>query len=414
MGQVESAEAKEEKAKQQRQRREVVQEIVSTEHSYVAGLQVCMEVFMRPLEQAVEQGRPIIKEQDIRTIFSVVKLLHQIHMPFAAELKQLLDKYNDKKPFAHVFINHYGLFKVYRDYVNNYNQSLGTLSERCRENRAFASFLSSAYTAPECQGKDLPSFLITPIQRLPRYVLLLQELLRATPKSHKDYENVVEALSKIKLLTEYINLEKKFAENFQKLVEIQNSFAEDLLLAKSPKRELLKEGDYMVKKKGTRKGWNELHFFLFNDIVIFARPRAGFTSILFASSSSWTLEHYAYLPDTDLKDHADTKQDQHVVGLALGDKKEYLIKLPTAAEKDQWISQFYTIRSKAHRIKFTDILPAKDKKKKKDKKKQYQQEAEEPEKAKPVSSRKHAKAEEKKNLIPREQQPKIYIFLFCC
>lgn len=81
-------------------------------------------------------------------------------------------------------------------------------------------------------------------------------------------------MSKIKLLTEYINLEKKFAENFQKLVEIQNSFAEDLvsvgtlmrvnqcplssklqifspqLLAKSPKRELLKEGDYMVKKKG--------------------------------------------------------------------------------------------------------------------------------------------------------------------
>jgi len=175
MGQVESAEAKEEKgaaflvdtvlcvewllwlfthlpslptlppnvwpAKQQRQRREVVQEIVSTEHSYVAGLQVCMEVFMRPLEQvsyctshlcsfflhilafpyffffcccccsqAVEQGRPIIKEQDIRTIFSVVKLLHQIHMPFAAELKQLLDKYNDKKPFAHVFINHVHAF----------------------------------------------------------------------------------------------------------------------------------------------------------------------------------------------------------------------------------------------------------------------------------------------------------------
>lgn len=39
----------------------------------------------------------------------------------------------------------------------------------------------------------------------------------------------------------------------------------------------------------------------------YAINRVGIKSALFASGGTWSLVEYAYLPDTDLKDHADTK-----------------------------------------------------------------------------------------------------------
>jgi hypothetical protein len=40
------------------------------------------------------------------------------------------------------------------------------------------------------KGMDLQSILIKPIQRLPKYVLLLKDLLKHTEKSHIDYGNI--------------------------------------------------------------------------------------------------------------------------------------------------------------------------------------------------------------------------------
>lgn len=51
---------------------------------------------------------------------------------------------------------------------------------------ALKSFISRQESRPEV-GRKLPSLLITPIQRVPRYKLLLQEVLQHTPNKHKEY-----------------------------------------------------------------------------------------------------------------------------------------------------------------------------------------------------------------------------------
>jgi len=43
----------------------------------------------------------------------------------------------------------------------------------------------------------LSSFLIMPIQRVPRYKLLLEELLRKTERTHADFGALNEALEKV-------------------------------------------------------------------------------------------------------------------------------------------------------------------------------------------------------------------------
>ncbi len=46
--------------------------------------------------------------------------------------------------------------------------------------------------------------LILPIQRIPRYILLLQEIAKYTPEVHADYQHVLEALSKMKSIATFV------------------------------------------------------------------------------------------------------------------------------------------------------------------------------------------------------------------
>ena len=48
-------------------------------------------------------------------------------------------------------------------------------------------FVRQCLEQPECQRLWLDDHLIGPIQRIPRYVLLLKDLLRRTPPDHPDF-----------------------------------------------------------------------------------------------------------------------------------------------------------------------------------------------------------------------------------
>ena len=66
---------------------------------------------------------------------------------------------------------------------------------------AGGSILSGKVSA----GLPLPGYLITPIQRLPRYVLLVKDLFKHTWRSHCDYSDLEKALGAIQDVTNYVN-----------------------------------------------------------------------------------------------------------------------------------------------------------------------------------------------------------------
>ena len=51
-------------------------------------------------------------------------------------------------------------------------------------------WLSGTESRPEVQCK-LPALLITPVQRVPRYRLLLEELVKHTSSDHVQYEDII-------------------------------------------------------------------------------------------------------------------------------------------------------------------------------------------------------------------------------
>jgi hypothetical protein len=76
--------------------------------------------------------------------------------------------------------------KIYSTYSNQYDASLEVL-EKIAKYQWFVGI---------CEKKsNVENLIITPIQRIPRYSLLLSDLLRKTPKEHPDHYDIEKALT---------------------------------------------------------------------------------------------------------------------------------------------------------------------------------------------------------------------------
>eukprot|EP00004_Rigifila_ramosa_P025213 TRINITY_DN7497_c0_g1_i2.p1 TRINITY_DN7497_c0_g1~~TRINITY_DN7497_c0_g1_i2.p1 ORF type:complete len:516 (-),score=106.56 TRINITY_DN7497_c0_g1_i2:61-1608(-) len=83
-----------------------------------------------------------------------------------------------------IFLEYAPYLKVFSAYVNNFERSRQKLKELQDASPVFNHFLENCVRDPQCKGQSIQSLLIMPVQRVPRYVLLLTDLMRKTPKQH--------------------------------------------------------------------------------------------------------------------------------------------------------------------------------------------------------------------------------------
>lgn len=91
---------------------------------------------------------------------------------------------------------------------------------------------------------SLRRYLIMPVQRVPRYELLLRELSKFTPEIHVEFESLKRASEAVAGLASWINEEKRRWEGSEKLRTIINSLKDcpsDVIL-NNPERRLIRKG----------------------------------------------------------------------------------------------------------------------------------------------------------------------------
>ena len=54
-------------------------------------------------------------------------------------------------------------------------------------------------------GQDIAALLITPIQRIPRYVMLLNELKKFSTPEHRDHATLLDAIQSVKVVADAVN-----------------------------------------------------------------------------------------------------------------------------------------------------------------------------------------------------------------
>ncbi|GFV58544.1 rho guanine nucleotide exchange factor 17 [Trichonephila clavipes] len=114
--------------------------------------------------------------------------------------------------------------ETYIEFINNWKAARDAIKAISAAKPAFAKFLE--HTSREHKGKlTLDALLIMPVQRIPRYELLIKELLKHTPMDHPDHKLLLQAQKEVHDLAVKINKVEREAlqqeQRLQKLREVE-------------------------------------------------------------------------------------------------------------------------------------------------------------------------------------------------
>eukprot|EP00053_Salpingoeca_punica_P020145 m.208890 g.208890 ORF g.208890 m.208890 type:complete len:920 (+) comp17804_c0_seq1:258-3017(+) len=207
-------------------RKNVLNELIQTEKTYNRQLDMILTVFYRPLCQAAI-GQPTgysysipIQESQVRIIFGELEAMLLLSKELLAKLEKRVESLPENTPIADIFSKITPFFRLYKVFALNFEQGLQTISV-CRANAGFRRFLKECQKKPECGKMWLEDHLIVPIQRIPRYILLLKELRRFTPELHADFGPLAETLEQIEAVAQEMNNVKKEVEKRLLAIQVQ-------------------------------------------------------------------------------------------------------------------------------------------------------------------------------------------------
>eukprot|EP01103_Thecamoeba_quadrilineata_P014176 TRINITY_DN4151_c0_g1_i1.p1 TRINITY_DN4151_c0_g1~~TRINITY_DN4151_c0_g1_i1.p1 ORF type:complete len:633 (+),score=128.48 TRINITY_DN4151_c0_g1_i1:13-1911(+) len=204
----------------ERRRWMLIGEIISTEKTYVESLQITLEKYSQPLTSIAQK---FINNNLGVTSAILLKLFSNVEEIFHFNTCLLLQLENDSSlEIGRIFLSwQQNAAPLYEVYCTNFSESLTTL-ETLSASTAFTEFLRQCETLTGT-GLNLSSYLIMPIQRIPRYVLLLSDLLAVTQRNHPDYRTLSRAVATIREMANTLNESKRKAESEKKLEVLSNT-----------------------------------------------------------------------------------------------------------------------------------------------------------------------------------------------
>ena len=207
---------------QAEKRRRVCLEFRDTERVYVEGLEAMIK-FKTELLAA-----KVLSPNDCSLIFGSVSILFGLHQKLFSEVDAAIQANPDEPHIAPALSSFIPYLKMYTDYANRFDDA----SNRLVTLHAVPEFKEaiSKIDAGKHHGFfGLKNLTITPIQRVPRYRMLIQELLKRTSPDDEDRPIVAQVLREVSNVARHLDEKKQERRDLNVLVhlshELTGSFA---------------------------------------------------------------------------------------------------------------------------------------------------------------------------------------------
>ena len=312
----------EEDAEMEKLRQKAIDEIINSEKSYLKQLEIVDEFFMKPLQ---ENGH--LDSQIYASIFGDLLGIRQVNKELLTAMEISTDK------IGQVFLDLAPYLKFYSTYANDFKTATNLVEEQLNKNKPFRQFMERQESRPEV-CKKLNALLITPVQRIPRYKLLLDDIIKNTPRYHPDKDNLMEARTQIDAIAWYINDQIEDFEKNRTMIDIQKSLVAGLPKIIKPDRKLIKQGSLMKMNKSGGHA-QPRYVILFSDMLMYCKFKGTLNGSILDLPKTDALEVCCVLP---LK-HTSVEE---VVGKGVFTIKcqaENLMLYSPKAEDSDWVDQ---------------------------------------------------------------------------
>ncbi|VDP32245.1 unnamed protein product [Soboliphyme baturini] len=243
------------------QKKKVYDELLASEQSYADHLDLLIRNFVDPLLRG-----GFVSSHEISCVFGDIKSIRVIS-------RLILDRLQCSSDIVHVFDGLVPFFKFYLPYARNYPSSQQRLEWLRSKNSKFNEFCCQRECLPELKGLKLPALLITPIQRIPRYGLLLESYCKLTDEQSGERRNVENLLQQIDDMIKLIEQQVEDHENSTKVIAIQKGLDKLTPNLVSPGRRFLKEGT-LSKMCRPNNVFHVRMFWLFTDMLVYGKRKS--------------------------------------------------------------------------------------------------------------------------------------------
>nr|CAB3262888.1 uncharacterized protein LOC100184701 [Phallusia mammillata] len=281
-----------------------------------------------------------INHETIDNLFGNIKKIYAFNRKFLSSIENCI---GDPVAIAKCFIKQEKHFQVYAEYCTNYPTSIGILT-RCMKVASFSEFLKAQQTSLQ-HALPLGSYLLKPVQRVLKYHLLIQDLVKNCSSDVDDYSIIKRALDVMTKLAHHINEMKRKHEDTVYIQEIQSMLGNWKGDELATYGEIVKEGE--LKFQGAK---TERYVYLFDkmllitkkrdDGVIFCKHHILCSDIVLLESISGNPLSFIVAPFNDLSSsHGLTKP---------WEKVQHQITAPSMTDKLDWTYHIKKLIIKHH------------------------------------------------------------------
>uniref|UniRef100_F7BTK5 Rho guanine nucleotide exchange factor 10-like protein n=1 Tax=Equus caballus TaxID=9796 RepID=F7BTK5_HORSE len=260
---------------QQVVRRHILGSIVQSEGSYVESLKRVLQDYRNPL---MEMEPKALSARKCQAVFFRVKEILHCHSMFQIALSSRVAEWDATEKIGDLFVASFSksmVLDVYSDYVNNFTNAMSIIKKACLTKPAFLEFLKRRQVCSP-DRVTLYGLMVKPIQRFPQFILLLQDMLKNTPRGHPDRLSLQLALTELETLAEKLNEQKRLADQVAEIQQLTKSVSDRSSLSKlltSGQRQLLlceTLTETVYGDRGQLIKSKERRVFLLNDMLVCA------------------------------------------------------------------------------------------------------------------------------------------------
>ncbi|NXX99681.1 ARHGB factor, partial [Centropus bengalensis] len=199
-------------------RQEVINELFATEGSHLRILRVLDLLFYQRMKK---EG--LLSREELALLFPNLPDLIEIHNSLSESMKKLREEGPIIKEIGDLMLSRFdGLAKeeiqqVAADFCAYQSIALELIKTKQRKETRFQIFMQEAESNPQCRRLQLKDLIISEMQRLTKYPLLLENIIKHTEAGTSEHDKLCRARDQCRDILKYVNEAVKRAENRHRL-----------------------------------------------------------------------------------------------------------------------------------------------------------------------------------------------------
>uniref|UniRef100_A0A7M4EN70 Rho guanine nucleotide exchange factor 11 n=1 Tax=Crocodylus porosus TaxID=8502 RepID=A0A7M4EN70_CROPO len=203
-------------------RQEVINELFATEASHLRILRVLDVLFYQRLKK-----ESLLSREELALLFPNLPDLIEIHNSLCESMKKLREEGPIIKEIGDLMLSRFDgpareeIQQVAADFCAYQSIALELIKTKQRKETRFQIFMQEAESNPQCRRLQLKDLIISEMQRLTKYPLLLENVLKHTEGGTPEHEKLSRARDQCREILRHVNEAVKRAENRHRLEAYQ-------------------------------------------------------------------------------------------------------------------------------------------------------------------------------------------------